>query len=158
MIIDKHPDKPELELKAIGYWRANGVPEMVAKLCSWRVPDMSLPDPKRFIGKWASTEIKKRVVDYVKSAPAIIHWMGSSTCRLKCPDPSDRVWAKNQIMSLGGTCLSDGTYVWPAGFYHYLDVHDVIPPSVFIEHVLAKSDDFFKVASKDIRSRFGDGF
>lgn len=36
----------------------------------------------------------------------------------------------------GSACLTDGTYVWPGGFAHYLLNHAVRPPQEFVDHVL----------------------
>ena len=36
---------------------------------------------------------------------------------------------------MGGTDLSDGHYVWPFGFAHYVEAHGVKPPQEFIDHV-----------------------
>lgn len=39
---------------------------------------------------------------------------------------------------LGCATFTDGVYVWPEGFSHYLDVHGVWPPSAFVDHVLGQ--------------------
>lgn len=36
----------------------------------------------------------------------------------------------------GSTDISDGAYVWPSGYTHYLEAHTVKPPQAFIDHVL----------------------
>jgi hypothetical protein len=39
---------------------------------------------------------------------------------------------------MGSHDLTDGVFVWPEGYAHYIEKHDVKPPREFIEHVLAK--------------------
>ncbi|WP_437782765.1 hypothetical protein [Sorangium sp. So ce1097] len=41
-----------------------------------------------------------------------------------------------QCYDMGTICLSDGTFVWPEGFAHYVKVHAVRPPKDFVRHVL----------------------
>lgn len=33
--------------------------------------------------------------------------------------------------------ISDGTWSWPVSLYHYIMDHGVVPPKIFVEHVLA---------------------
>jgi hypothetical protein len=120
VILDKHPDYKSVSrfheevgaCKALGYWSSNREPE--------------LPDPSEFVGEWDGSAVKAKVVEYVKRAPFVLQWRGSSYCRFKCGK-----------RGMGSTCLTDGVYVWPEGFYHYLEEHDVVPPPEFIEHVLS---------------------
>ena len=163
MILDSHPDHSLPGLKAIGYWAHKDIPDVVAKLDkplrAWGIlkGTKHLPWPHNYIGEWENAYIKANVIEYVLNAPAIIHWLGTSCCRFECPHQSDKVWAKNQIMDLGSTCLSDGIYVWPEGFHHYLDVHNVIPPKEFLDHVLSQPEDFLQRNYQKIKDRFGDG-
>jgi hypothetical protein len=39
--------------------------------------------------------------------------------------------------SMGSRDLTDGTWVWPQGLAHYVEVHNVMLPQEFIDHVLA---------------------
>lgn len=50
---------------------------------------------------------------------------GNSWCRFRCGETS-----------MGNCELTDGVYVWPEGFLHYVQVHHVKPPQQFINHVL----------------------
>lgn len=159
MILNKHPDNQTSPLKALGYWKPNSDPNL-SMPAMFRKDDtskvMSLPDPREYIGVWEDDNIKQRVVSYVKSAPSILHWMGWSECRFGCEaTASGGIYATG--LDLGSTCLSDGVYVWPEGFYHYLDVHNVIPPRVFLMHVLSKSDDWLTKNAKLIKKEYGDG-
>lgn len=125
MILNRHPDVSNSDLKAIGYWKSNSQPD--------------LPDPRDFVGEWDSALERLIVIDYVKNASPIHYWKGWSECRFKCRSTGKGLWDKKACLDLGSRCLSDGTYVWPEGFHHYLDAHNVIPPREFIDHVLSKS-------------------
>ncbi len=54
--------------------------------------------------------------------------LGSSWCRMSADCPA---------ASMGCGSLTDGTWVWPEGYAHYLDRHSVRPPEAFLVHVLA---------------------
>lgn len=38
----------------------------------------------------------------------------------------------------GSADLTDGAWVWPEGYAHYLLAHGVVPPQAFVDHVLGK--------------------
>lgn len=137
MILPHHPDR-QAESKglwAIGYWRATfeqaqATREMNSFL-SWLGKVVSsvtvqLPDPRDFVDPaWDPTE-RDRVIFYLRSGKRLTSYFGYSTCRFKC-GIDDR--------DMGDADLTDGTYVWPEGFAHYLDRHHVRPPEVFVQHV-----------------------
>lgn len=43
----------------------------------------------------------------------------------------------------GSTCLSDKTYIWPDGFGHYVEQHQIQLPQVFIQHILRNVSSLF---------------
>jgi hypothetical protein len=116
MILAQHPDKPPQDddwpfdpPKAIGYW--------------WSEEHTGLPHPTDFIHEdWEGPD-RDAVLAHLRSGEVAHQWMGWSTCRL-CSDDN------------GTVCLTDGVYVWPEGFAHYVEEHDVKPPKEFIAHVL----------------------
>ncbi|MFI5296562.1 MAG: hypothetical protein ACHREM_00570 [Polyangiales bacterium] len=90
----------------------------------WTVP---LPDPKTMTdASWSSAE-RAVVVAYLRAHPVVALYMGASTCRI-CGGLN------------GSGEQTDGSYLWPTGFVHYLEDHLVRPPADFIDHVLAWSD------------------
>jgi hypothetical protein len=104
------------ELVALGYWRAS------------KDSKEDLPFPSDYVDEtWNPAELLF-VANYIKRCKPILHWFGFSKCRL-CG------------VRLGASCLSDGVYVFPAQFDHYLLEHDVKPPAEFIAHVLLKKPD-----------------
>lgn len=123
MILTRHPDVPgkETKFKYIGYWGSKENP----KFCSYAQTGNQLPWPGHFIDlKWDRKE-RDLVVNYLKKAPNVEHWMGFSFCRLGCFN-----------LDNGVTDKGDGIFVWPEGFSHYVEHHGVRPPEEFVKHVL----------------------
>lgn len=101
-----------MKLRLLGYWKSPSTPHY--------------PHPIQLVQKnWPSTE-QKKVVDYLKKAPFMPYAAGGhSYCRFAC--------GKEQN---GNREQSDGLYVWPEGFVHYVEQHQVKPPQEFVEHCL----------------------
>jgi len=59
------------------------------------------------------------MVVYLKSGQIVNSYRGMSSCRI-C-----------QIHN-GSHDLSDGTYVWPSGYAHYVSAHGIKPPEKFL--------------------------
>jgi len=98
----------------IGYWKE---PEN---------PRSALPDPRDHVDPSWDREERAHVVAYLRLAPVCRIWRGRSYCRFcQCAN--------------GSKCLSDGKYIWPSGFAHYVQKHDVRPPQDFIDHALRGS-------------------
>lgn len=88
-----------------------------------------LPDPRDFVDEsWDPAE-RDLVVDYLKTAKTDTRWMGVSFCRFNCGIDE---------FEMGSRCYTDGTYVWPQGFAHYLEHHAVKPDQSFIDHIRAR--------------------
>lgn len=112
MLLANHPQNVSQGLIALGYW------------CDWNDNyAMHLPDPRQYIDlTWDAAE-RAGVVLYIHRARIIHSWRGQSRCRFcGCMN--------------GSACLSDGKYVFPTGFAHYVEKHGVKPPQVFIEHAI----------------------
>lgn len=126
MIIEKHPDEPKeaAGLRALGYWKWNPQKDndWVQRIAAGYE---HLPDPRDFVDPAWDPKTRAVVVDYLKSGSQLVQWRGWSNCRL-CN------------VGNGSTCLSDGTFVWPEGFAHYVEVHGVRPPEEFARHVTGK--------------------
>jgi len=126
MILDRHPDQPGKKTKEryIGYWASHEDPAV----CHYAQKENVLPWPGDFVDTSWDPQERATVVAYLNGAPDVEFWMGYPHCRFKCPHSTD----------LGTTDKGDGTYVWPAGFGHYLEAHGVKPPVEFIQYVLNK--------------------
>ena len=109
--------------KRVGYWRD-------IQRTNWRgdiiIPDFpDCPDVNDFIDpNWDITE-RSAIIDYLKRGKEKKSWMGCSNCRIcGCMN--------------GSRCLTDREWVWPEGFVHYLEKHNVKPPQEFVNYVLSK--------------------
>jgi len=114
MILPSHPDvRPETKgLKALGYWVNEHHPD--------------LPDPKKYVDlSWDPAE-RNLVAQYLQKGKVVAAYRGFAPCRM--------CGVRN-----GSQCLSDGVYVWPSGFPHYLLEHGVRPPAEFVNHVLKQT-------------------
>lgn len=101
--------------RAIGFWNgphtADGWPELDEFI-----------DPS-----WDEDE-RDFIVDYVSRGVLGRTYMGYSTCRV-CGKADN-----------GDSEFSDGTYICPSGFGHYLSEHGVRPPAEFIEHTVRTTE------------------
>jgi len=130
------------DMRAIGYFRSDEQP--------------TLPDPHDFVDpSWDPAE-RDAVIDWLRKGEIAITWCGTAMCRFDCavdPDapgvarlrasvPDEDVGRLARIVFsrefMGANCLSDGTFIWPEGFPHYLEVHAVRPPEAFVKHVLSR--------------------
>ena len=106
----------ELELIPIGFWQEGETPQ----------PRSRLPHPLDHVDPAWDIHERHRVASYLREAKVVASYRGMSSCRIcGCRNGSQE--------------HSDGTYLWPSGFSHYLLLHDVKPPQEFIDHVLARA-------------------
>ncbi len=128
MIISRHPDiDRETGLKFIGYWRGHENPKRWGGMA--RTPGIELPDPRDYVDLHWSRREQMIVAAYLKNGQPWEQWYGMSWCRFGCDI---------QRSNMGSQDFTDGVYVWPEGFAHYLEKHDVKPPQEFIDHVLRR--------------------
>ena len=71
---------------------------------------------------WKDPQEKEKIVSYLKSGSPCNHYRGSSWCRI-CKE------------CLGSFERTDGIYIWPDKFEHYVECHDISLPDKFIEHI-----------------------
>jgi hypothetical protein len=94
------------------------------KVGFWSFEDEpDLPDPREYVDtKWDRDELT-RVVAYLDAAYFTDYvYFGYSTCRF-CG------------LTNGTHDLTDGTFIFPEGFVHYLRDHSVRPADEFLEHI-----------------------
>jgi len=137
MILNCHPDQPgkKTKLKFIGYWHAISVDPislMPTKLLysfdhyANTFGEFGLPIPSDYVDQNWDYKERLAVMDHLESGKEYEAWKGYSSCRFGC------------IHDNGSVDFTDGTYVWPEGFVHYIQVHGVKPPQEFIDHVLGQ--------------------
>lgn len=106
--------KPANEMQRVGFW--------------WSKDEPDLPHPKEFIDKTWDAEERGKVIAYLENSHRMPYFQcGPSWCRL--------CWFDKQPQDIGTQDLTDGTWLCPEGFVHYLKKHKVKPPDEFLEHV-----------------------
>jgi len=88
--------------------------------------EQRLPDPVDLVDlSWDPRE-RELVAQYLDRGKTFESYAGYSQCRM-CSK-----WNN------GSKDLTDGVYIWPEGFSHYLREHGVRPPATFEHHVLER--------------------
>jgi hypothetical protein len=95
----------------------------------WLEPDgdggRRYPDPHTLVRPgWIEPTQRLVLLGYLRAAPVLAVQMGYSLCRF-CGRTN------------GYAELWDGTWTWPQGLAHYVDVHDVVLPPEFVKHAVA---------------------
>ena len=99
--------------KQIGYWRQK---KDSNEFLPWPEESGRLP-----------RESKQRVAEYLMKGKEHAAWMGFSTCRI-CGKLN------------GTTCLTDGEFVYPEGYAHYILDHNVTPDLDLLSKVLTTNN------------------
>jgi len=100
-------------MKRIGYWKESMFDP--------------LPEPRRMVDlRWDPGE-RTKVAEYLRTRgePCDASY-GFAHCRFDCGIADEEMGCRD---------MSDGVYIWPEGYAHYVDKHSVQPPEEFIEHV-----------------------
>lgn len=135
MILEFHPDIPgkqyDRPYKFIGYWHSVGT-DFTTGLDFERYEEKfgsdALPLAMDYVdATWSEVE-REKVALYLKTGKEFGSWRGNSWCRFRC---GERLH--------GFRDLTDGTYIWPESFAHYIENHNVKPVQEFIDHVLKAS-------------------
>jgi hypothetical protein len=107
-------------LREVGFW--SPMPSQ-----GWQeLPLSSRPHPNEFVDRFWSFEEREKVIAYLLAGKVYNSYYGHSVCRL-CG-----------LTDLGCKDLTDGVWVWPDGFVHYLQLHAVKPPQEFVDHALGR--------------------
>ena len=123
-----------LLLRKVGYWADDSeLGRRVAGL--WRERrtgerEILLPDPVAILAACGPRAADPRVLQYLRSAVKSDPCMGFSWCRFRCGVP-DR--------TMGCCDQSDGTWMWPEGLSHYVEVHGLLLPDEFVATMEANS-------------------
>jgi len=96
----------------------------------WYDPDdryaQDYPKPEDCVDKNWDPRERRRVIRYLKAADYGPGYPGSSWCRFGCGISRKKMGYRDK---------SDGVYIFPEGYIHYLEKHHVRPPEEFLEHV-----------------------
>ena len=101
-------------MKLVGFWRQS-------------IEERSeLPHPQELIDpSWPVVE-RVRVATYLRRGQVARAYLGYSFCRLDCG---------LAVQFMGTRDLTDGEWVWPEGFAHYVEHHAVKPPAAFLDAI-----------------------
>jgi hypothetical protein len=100
-------------MRRIGFWKESFLDD--------------LPNPHLLVdANWSPAE-RLIVIAYLRSGSVRDRFFGFSWCRFECGIPEQE---------MGNRELTDGVYVWPEGYVHYIERHGVKPPTDFIERAL----------------------
>ena len=98
-----------------------------------------LNDPRDYIDKSWDTAEREKAIFYLCNGHIQSVEMGLSYCRFACGiDPA----------GLGTANLTDGVWVWPEGLAHYVELHYVKPPDVFLDHMRSNGFSVPKIAEE----------
>ena len=115
------------EPRFVGYWTDMNDPKRTGDFEDGFV----MPHPRDAVDtSWDVTE-RLKVVDYLDAGHSHWEFFGFSFCRFGCKYPDDF----ENLGEMGGKDLTDGVWVYPEGYSHYLKVHNVKPPEDFIRHI-----------------------
>ena len=103
------------DLKRVGFW--------------WSPNELELPHPREYVDEsWDSSE-RKRVLIYLKQSNYLtLVSAGWSWCRFGC-------FGGESTPEMGHGECTDGVWLFPEGFLHYVRHHAVKPPHDFLEHM-----------------------
>ncbi len=100
-----------MTLRSVGFWTTEEHP--------------LLPDPTYHIDhRWDMGE-RIKVIRYLRDAPKANAKTSEIRCRLKC----------SSSLGFGFQTLTDGDFIWPESFAHYVETHGVKPPEDFLQHI-----------------------
>ena len=101
-----------IPLQRVGYWDSCDRP--------------NLPDPATICtAKWDADE-QIKVLAYLNGGSHFCGSWGHSFCRFKC-GISDT--------DMGSSDLFDGYWLWPEGYSHYIEIHNLSIPEPFLKHM-----------------------
>ncbi len=88
--------------------------------------DCEYPPPHELVGE-LDPQIRASIVEYLRSGHQLHLFRGYSTCLFSC--------GHEEVHAM----CTDGTWVWPLDYAHYVEVHGVLVPPDFCNSVLNSS-------------------
>lgn len=128
-------------MKRVGYWRDWSDPDpwsVVADVLRRFLAGAAglpseLPDPREFVDThWRDTRKGREEWDAV-----VAHLRGGRVQDASFGYSWCRICGRNDN---GCKDMTDGTYLWPEGYLHYILEHGVKPPQDLIDHAIRSQD------------------
>ena len=103
------------DLKRVGFW--------------WSPDELELPHPREYVDQsWDCSE-RDRAITYLEQSYHLTRFScGWSWCRFGCS-------GGESTPEMGHGECTDGVWLFPEGFLHYVRHHAVKPPHDFLEHM-----------------------
>ncbi len=117
------------DLHMVGFW--------------WTERAHRLPKPQLLVDHEWEQQDRERIVHYLANGCVVTSFLGYSFCRFRCGIADSE---------MGSSDLTDGVWIWPEGLHHYVEMHSVKLPGVFVEHM--RSQNFTGPQSFDSDSLF----
>lgn len=105
----------DMPRQLVGYWRDPNDPSTAA-----------YPDPHDWVDPNWDPKERAAVARYLRRGEESMVYPGETWCRFRCGIDDAKMGTRD---------LTDGQWVWPEGFAHYVEKHHVRPPDSFVEHV-----------------------
>ena len=113
-------------LKLIGYWAP---PPNRPRVQHLDHRDPPWPDIRRAVRIGWRSEVRERLIAYLRSGHRCNGALGSSACRFEC---------RTNYSYLGNGEYTDGEWIWPEGLPHYVERHGVTLPEEFVANAAAR--------------------
>lgn len=88
-------------------------------------------DPEKLVDPGWDPAERAKVIAYLRAGETLEAWLGYAYCRMGC-------FGGRMSGEMGSRDFTDGVWVWPEGFAHYLEVHQVKPPAEFVRWALSR--------------------
>jgi hypothetical protein len=83
--------------------------------------------PQKIKTRDYSLDLKEQIVDFLQNGNIVTMYLGNSSCRFNCGISS---------LEMGNSTLTDGKFIWPAGYYHYIESHNLAIPELFLQRMM----------------------
>jgi hypothetical protein len=83
--------------------------------------------PQNIKTKNYSLDLKEKIVDFLRNGNIVTMYLGTSYCRFNCGIPSSE---------MGNSTLTDGKFIWPEGYCHYIESHNLAVPEFFLQKIM----------------------
>uniref|UniRef100_A0AAV1TZK6 Uncharacterized protein n=1 Tax=Peronospora matthiolae TaxID=2874970 RepID=A0AAV1TZK6_9STRA len=120
-------------MREVGFWCSEQAVSSNKALSANRPNPLQLIDDIWFTQ--SDPVVLQKIEGYLTRAFVESHEFAYSFCRF-----SSCSLALEQPQVMGACTMTDGSYCWPEGYWHYIYHHHVKPPQEFLDHLLDRYD------------------